>query len=65
MDSDGAQMDNDEALRVLTERLRRPEDLEEIRQLYTEYGRWCFALRRGLIDVGLLGPQTLGQNPPG
>jgi len=65
MDSDGAQMDNDEALRVLTERLRRPEDLEEIRQLYTEYGRWRFALRRGLIDVGLLGPQTLGQNPPG
>jgi len=58
-------MDNDEALRVLTERLRRLEDLEEIRQLYTEYGRWRFALRRGLIDVGLLGPQTLGQNPPG
>jgi uncharacterized protein (TIGR02246 family) len=166
MDNDGAQMDNDEALRVLTERLRRLEDLEEIRQLYTEYGRrldggdavgyaelfsadaklrlggvmrgngraeieqavtkllksmeaadrsvhvigapvidlqgdtangesvwvaysqpaagapgvlvgrhvdqlvredgrWRFALRRGLIDVGLLGPQTLGQNPPG
>jgi uncharacterized protein (TIGR02246 family) len=34
-------------------------------QLVREDGRWRFAQRRGLIDVGILGPQTLGPHPPG
>jgi uncharacterized protein (TIGR02246 family) len=34
-------------------------------QLVREDGRWRFALRRGLVDVGALGARTLGPNPPG
>ena len=34
-------------------------------QLVREEGRWRFALRRGLLDIGAPGPQTLGPHPPG